>query len=589
MARKRTVLAIALPLGLAALAALLLAAAGGYYGYRWLTRVPPDPVVVEVVAAFPGASTEEVERQVTIPLEVGLAGLPGLQATRSQSSFGLCELRLELDGRTGYPAARQEVSNRLQLVPLPDAVTPRLSAALPRDAVLRWSLSNPEGADGRPVYAPHDRTALRDGAVRRELLCVPGVAAVEGVGGESKRYEVQPDPERLRRYGVTLAQLREALTPANANAGGAGPNVRGVGLIGRGRDPMPGALFAKSPQEAADHLRAEERRRLRELRQVVVATVNQGPVRVEDVVDGGPLQPGEDGERGVVVGRREPEGRRAADGVEAVVLKLPGETTEAVRQGLRARIEGLNATPGRLLPGVQIEVRAEGAAAAGADDFAQAFAAPPGGGLVKIFGPDLGQLGRLADQVKLQLQGVEGVEGVRVLPVAGRDPLEWRVDDEKCARWGVRNADVVAVLQVAFGGATCTQVIEGDLLFDLTVCWPARCRKDTEAILNLPVDVGGGAAPAADPLRPVVVGPVPVPPAMPAPRLRLRDLVTPSDPGGEFVRPGAGAIYREDGARLVAVRFDVQGRDAAKVVAEVQQRAASLFQPPYRAEWDGRR
>jgi cobalt-zinc-cadmium resistance protein CzcA len=266
MMRKRTrwLLVLIVP---AVLLPLLLCGVGGWLAYRRLNR-PTEPILVEVVAGYPGASPEEVERQVAIPLEVALAGMPSLMTTRSRSSFGQCQLRLEFDARTEYEAARHEVINRLQFVAaLPPGVTPQIAPALPRDAVLRLTLTNPQGANGRPVYPVHDLTPLRDGVVRRALLGVPGVAAVEGVGGTVKRYEVQPDPDRLRRYGITLSQLAKALTADKDHIGGAD-------LLSSGNDPMLPALEATSPQRATAHLRTEEQRRLHELRQIVITTIN---------------------------------------------------------------------------------------------------------------------------------------------------------------------------------------------------------------------------------------------------------------------------------------------------------------------------
>jgi hypothetical protein len=100
----------------------------------------------------------------------------------------------------------------------------------------------------------------------------------------------------------------------------------------------------------------------------------------------------------------------AGDGVEAVVLRLRGEDPAAVLRGLRVRIDELNGAPGKLLPGVQVEIAAEGAAAADPDDFAEAFESPPDGGLVKLFGPDLAGLEKAAQQVRKQLEAVPGVE-----------------------------------------------------------------------------------------------------------------------------------------------------------------------------------
>src|SRR5207302_8137987 len=183
---------------------------------------------------------------------------------------------------------KQEVINRLQNAQLPPGVNPTISPVSPTGEILRYTLSNPVGADGKPVYTLSDLKALQDYTIQRELLRVPRVAGVVGAGGTVKRYEVQPDPRQLEHYGIALGQLAQALSKSNRN--GSGDNlrqgemnltVRGLGLFGRGQDPMVQAFMMKDPAEAARFLRHEEARRLREIRQTVVATVNNVPVRVD--------------------------------------------------------------------------------------------------------------------------------------------------------------------------------------------------------------------------------------------------------------------------------------------------------------------
>jgi Cu/Ag efflux pump CusA len=554
MMRKRTrwLLLLLIP---AVLLPLLLCGTSGWIAYRWLNS-QAEPIVVQIAVGYPGGSAEEVERQVAIPLEVLLSGMPRLAAIRSRSSFGQCKIRLEYDHHSDYESARHQVINRLAIssTPLPLGVTPQIAPALPRNTVLRLTLTNPKGADGRPLYAAHDLAALRDSVLRSELLRVPGVAAVEGVGGAVKRYEVQPDPDRLRRYGITLSQLEKALTAANDNVGGAG-------RLGGGNDPMLPALTAKSPQQAAAHLHAEELRRLRELRQLVITTVNQVPVRVEDVADGGRLGPGADSTRGVLVGHQEPEGRRGEDdAVQAVVLRRHSESTEEMLRRIQFAIDEINETPGKLLPGVRIEIAAAGVDAARPDDFAEAFEAPSDGGLVKVFGPDLDGLAKAGETVRKQLAAIPGVETVRVIPEMSKARLSLQVDHQECARWGVVMAEAIAVVNAAFDGATCTQMVEGSERYDVVVRWPARYRKNEEAILNLPVDTGNGAGPAKL-------------------RLRLRDVVVPRD---QDALVGAVVIYHENSKRMIAVSFRGDTRAAAAA-----QRAVAV-PVPYWTEWVGR-
>jgi cobalt-zinc-cadmium resistance protein CzcA len=143
-------------------------------------------------------------------------------------------------------------------------------------------------------------------------------------------------------------------------------------------------------------------------------------------------------------------------------------------------------------------------------------------------------------------------------------------------------ADVNDSIELAVGGKRVTQVVEGEKLFDVTLRWPETLRRNEEAILDVPVDLPEPPPAVGQPFAP----PAPLPAA---PRLRLRDLVSPQgadgapDPEGKFVRSGASAIWREEGQRLIAVRF--RARDRVALVAEARGKLAPLFQAPYRAEW----
>lgn len=355
----------------------------------------PTPAIIDVVAQYPGASAEQVERQVTAPLEVALAGMPGLETTRTQSMFGLAQLRNQFTYSTNYWQARQEVLNRLATVRLPTGVEAGISAASPIGEVLRFTLESPlDPATGKPVYTLNDLQALEDFVIERELKRVPGVSGVSGVGGTVKRYEVQPDPDRLRRFGITLEQLENALGRANTNGSGdslvQGEQtnvVRSLGLLGQGQDPQQLVLGIDDPVEAARVLRAEEARRCREIRQIVVSSVNNVPVRVDELVDGGPLLDADGYQRvddraltahGVIVGYKTrlglaaisypktgPDGSRIhdADGkpawedqpdvVQGIVILYKGQESLPALQGALAKIDELQRTK-KLLPGVKI-------------------------------------------------------------------------------------------------------------------------------------------------------------------------------------------------------------------------------------------
>src|SRR5271170_5471846 len=313
MVRKLIDWAVANPLVVMILMATVAIAGGYAFFYVNIEAYPdPAPAIIEVVAQFPGASAEEVERQVTVPAEVALAGMPGLKYTRGQSMFGLAHFRNQFEYGVDYLAARQEVINRLRDADVPASVTPQISPASPIGEILRYTLTNPKDAMGRDVYQAHDFKSLMDWTLVREFRRIPRIAGVVSTGLQVKRYEIQPDPDRLKEYGITLDQLQNAISQSNANVGGnyvvQGPTieiVRGIGLIGGGEDPITLAMAAATPHEGAEILRQEENRRIQEIRQIVITATNSVPIRVEHVVDGGPLRAGDPaGVRGVVVGHQ---------------------------------------------------------------------------------------------------------------------------------------------------------------------------------------------------------------------------------------------------------------------------------------------
>src|SRR4051794_10872516 len=165
MVRKLVEWAIASPF-LVVLGMFLLIGIGTYSFLHVNVEAYPDPAppIIEVIAQYPGASAEEVERLVTIPLEVALAGMPGLQYTRSKSLAGLSHLRNQFRYSADYLAARQEVINRLQFVSgiLPSGVSPQISPMTPTGELIRYSLNSPRDSAGRDVYALRDLKSIQD-------------------------------------------------------------------------------------------------------------------------------------------------------------------------------------------------------------------------------------------------------------------------------------------------------------------------------------------------------------------------------------------------------------------------------------------
>src|SRR5208282_1093616 len=161
------------------LLAVALAIVGSYSFMHVNVEAYPDPApaIVEIVAQFPGASAEEVERQVTIPLEVTFAGMPGLRTIRSQSLYGLSDLKMNWNYGSDYTyeAARQEVINRMATIsqPLPTGVSPGISPESPTGEIYRYMLKVPKDQAGHDIYTLNDIKALQDWVLEREFRTVP--------------------------------------------------------------------------------------------------------------------------------------------------------------------------------------------------------------------------------------------------------------------------------------------------------------------------------------------------------------------------------------------------------------------------------
>ncbi|MCE9536118.1 MAG: efflux RND transporter permease subunit [Nitrospirae bacterium] len=208
---------------------------GGLYAFHLLDIVAypdPSPPMVELITQQPGWSAEEVERQITIPIEVALNGMPGLTDIRSLSIFGLSDIKIYFDFDTEVFRDRQEVLNRLSSVQLPPGVAPSLSPWWAIAEIYRYELT------GAGETTLTDLKTVQDWQVRREFRRIPGVIDVTAFGGTTKEYHVDIDPGRLISYGVSLSQVMSALTNSNANVGGnyltigaQNYNIRGLGLI----------------------------------------------------------------------------------------------------------------------------------------------------------------------------------------------------------------------------------------------------------------------------------------------------------------------------------------------------------------------
>ncbi len=276
----------------------------------------PSPPLVEFITQNPSWSAEEMERQVTVPVETQLFGIPGLEYTRSISIFGLSDVKLYFAYGTEYLTDRQEALNRMQTVTLPNGLAPQLSPWSTVGEIYRYRL------DG-PGYSLNERKAVADWEVRRELKQVPGIVDVTTFGGTTRQYQADIDPQKLLAHDVTLAQVLNAVSTSNANVGGnyltlgsQSVNVRGVGLL----------------------------QTIDDMKNVIVAERRGVPVFLEDVAD-------------VHEGYQPRLGQVGMDGdddiVKGTVLLQRGEQSLPAIRLLRQQVKALN--DGRLPPGMRVQ------------------------------------------------------------------------------------------------------------------------------------------------------------------------------------------------------------------------------------------
>ncbi len=278
---------------------------GGLWSYKELDiEAYPNPVppLVEIIAQPDGMSAEDVERYVTVPLEIGLAGMPGLEHTRSQSLFGLGDVKCYFRWGTTYDAARQEVLNRLSMIQLPEGVQAQISPWNAIGEVYRYELKG-------KGHSLRELKTAQDWVLERQFKQVPGVVDVVSFGGETKQYQVNVDPFRLRAYGVNLDQLMTAIASSNQNVGGQrltlgeqAYTIRGVGLL----------------------------KNVHDIEAIVVAARTGVPIRVRDVAT---VEIGHTPRLGIV-GHDDSD-----DIVQGTVLMRYGGETPKTLKGIHDRVE----------------------------------------------------------------------------------------------------------------------------------------------------------------------------------------------------------------------------------------------------------
>src|SRR6267378_3311071 len=278
----------------------------------------PAPPIIEIIAQQQGQSPEEVERYITIPIEIAVASTPGLKFIRSNTVYGLGFIRLQFEYGRDYHFVRQQTINRLKDAVLPTTVQPVISPAGTISEIFRYELKGPPGMDVMQLKT------LQDWVVERKLRIVPGVADVLVLGGKTKEFQAEVDLNKMMAYGLTLPQIITAISSGNSNVGGRtismgeqSVNVRGLGVIGSVDD----------------------------IANIVLTQQGGVPVLLSDVAK---VQIGFVPRLGIA-GRDE-----KTDIIFGIVLMQKLERTMEVVTRLRAEIQRLN-TDGSLPPGVQVD------------------------------------------------------------------------------------------------------------------------------------------------------------------------------------------------------------------------------------------
>jgi heavy metal efflux system protein len=282
---------------------------GGILSFQ---RMPVDaypdlsPPQVEIITQWPDHAAEEVERLVTLPLELEMNGVPHMITMRSISLYGLSDLRLTFEENTDDYLARQIAFERLAQATLPTGVVPSLAPLFsPSGLVYRYVLVSPD-------RTPQELKTIENWVVERAYRSVPGVADDSGFGGTEMQYQVLLDPARIYGYHLTVPQVTTALAANNSNAGGGFYSqggqfyyVRGIGLV----------------------------RNTDDIGNVVVGSNKGVPIRVRDIGD-------------VTIGHAPRLGefgfQKNDDSVEGVILMRRGEQTQTVLKGVEAKTEELN-------------------------------------------------------------------------------------------------------------------------------------------------------------------------------------------------------------------------------------------------------
>jgi heavy metal efflux system protein len=309
--------------------AIILFAAGIVSFKRLPIEAYPDVAdnYVEIITQWPGISAEQIEQQVTIPLEIAMSGIPQVVHLRSFSLFGLSDLKLIFDDESDNAWNRERVLERLSQVTLPPGVVPQMGTDWsPVGQIYFFTLHSTN-----PAYDPMELKSLEDWVVEKNFKAVPDVVDVASFGGPTREYQVRVDPDKLVAYGLNMAQVEQQLANNNANAGGSfiqeglqQINVRSIGLVDRVHD----------------------------IEDTVILTKNGTPVRMRDiavVTEGPKIRLGQFAR---AIHREDGKIIDNDDVVSGIVLLRKGAVAQTALEGIHKKVDELNNHI--LPPGVKI-------------------------------------------------------------------------------------------------------------------------------------------------------------------------------------------------------------------------------------------
>ena len=313
------------------LGAVVLLTVWGILSFRALPiEAYPDVAnnYVQIITQWPGRSAEEIERQVTVPIEIQVAGIPRLAHLRSTTLAGLSSLMLIFEDGTTSDVNREHVVERLGQVSLPAGLTPQMGTDWSHVGQIYWYTLE----STNPAYDVMEKKSLEDWVLEKSFKSVKGVVDVSSFGGPTKEYQIKLDPEKLVSYGLGISQVEQQVANNNTNGGGS--------FIEQGAQQI-------NVQSAGLYTSVQD------IEDTEVKAQNGAPVSVKDiatVAQGPKIRLGQ-------IGRatHEPDGRIVdnPDTVEGIVLLQKGDDSDPVLQGIHEEVKKLN---GGILPkGVMVK------------------------------------------------------------------------------------------------------------------------------------------------------------------------------------------------------------------------------------------